>query len=126
MKTTADGSITVGDGQEQTHDQKYHTQGEWYTTAGYVAAKTAHGNRVICAMSHSGSAMNYAAPPGSTEDSANASLIAAAPKLRNALVSLLSWCGTMDARLRTSDVAVALLLQQARAALAQAEVKDAR
>jgi carotenoid cleavage dioxygenase-like enzyme len=89
MKTTADGSITVGDGQEQTHDQKYHTQGEWYTTAGYVAAKTAHGNRVICAMSHLGSAMNYAAPPGSTEDSANARLIAAAPDLLAALEAVL-------------------------------------
>ena len=53
-----------------------HTPGPWVTTAGFIRAE--HG--AICQMSHD-SAIRYAADPGSTEDAANAALIASAPKL---------------------------------------------
>lgn len=57
-----------------------HTPGPWVTTAGFIRAE--HG--AICQMSHD-SAIRYAADPGSTEDAANAALIASAPELLDAI-----------------------------------------
>jgi len=66
-----------------------HTQGKWYTTAGFVGCQTASGNRTICSMARPDSVMHWAAGPGSNEDSANATLIAAAPDLAEALADML-------------------------------------
>lgn len=57
-----------------------HTPGPWEHTTGFVRAR--HG--AICKMSHD-SPIGYVATPGSTEDEANATLIAAAPELLDAV-----------------------------------------
>lgn len=63
-----------------------YTDGNWYTTAGYVASKLPDGSRgAICTMSNAHSSMNFLAAPGSSEDASNARLIAAAPTLYLAL-----------------------------------------
>jgi hypothetical protein len=73
-------------------NEQKHTPGHWYATAGYIAAKTEAGHRVICSMSRADSCMNYAAGVGSTEDASNARLIAAAPDMLAALRALYEHC----------------------------------
>jgi len=91
-------------------NEQKHTPGHWYATAGYIAAKTEAGHRVICSMSRADSCMNYAAGVGSTEDASNAKLIAAAPKMLAALRDIVSAFhrGDLDiTEIHTADSAIA-------------------